>query len=69
MFDSSLVLDVDYSGKHYLLIIGEWLWQLNRLNNRCCREYLDKIKIRARFKRSAYRRLAAALGFFGEVSA
>ena len=69
MFDSSLVFAVDYTGDQYLLIIGEWLWQLKRLNNRCCQEYLDRIKIRGRFKRSAYRRLAAALGFFGEVSA
>ena len=47
MFDSSLVFDVDYTGNRYLLIIGEWLWQLKRLDNRHCQEYLDRVKVNA----------------------
>jgi len=45
MFGSSLVFDVDYTGNRYLLVIGEWLWQLKYLNNRRCQEYFDKFKI------------------------
>ena len=45
MFDSSLVFDVAYTGNRYLLIIGEWLWQLKSLDNRRCQEYFDKFKI------------------------
>jgi len=45
MFDSSLVLDVDYTGNRYLLMIGEWLWQPKRLDNRSRREYLHRVKI------------------------
>jgi len=50
MFDSSLVFDVDYTGNRYLLIIGEWVWQPKRLDNRHFQEYLDRIEINGSLK-------------------
>ena len=45
MFGLSLVFDVDYTGKCYLLITEKWLWQLKCLDNRRCKEYFDDVKI------------------------
>jgi len=70
MLDSSLVLDVNYTGNRYLLIIVEWLWQLKRLDNRRCQEYLDTVEINWSLQMQRIQVTGSwVLGFFGEVSA